>query len=167
MNRKHVMTNGEDGASEPGGPDAVCQEAWALFVEFLKHRGDRITESRRIVFERVFARHDHFCADHLAMDLATGPSHVSRGTVYRTLDLMVAAGLVRKIRDSDVHAHFEHTYGHPEHEHMVCDRCGRFIEFRTPVIQEEIGRISRQNKFKVTRHRTMVFGICSACAEGG
>ena len=104
-------------------------EAWPLFVDFLKNKQARVTQARKIVLTQVFSRHDHFCADDLAAQLSSGPNHVSRGTVYRTLALMEEAGFVRVIRDTDVHAHYEHIFNHPNHEHMICDGCGDFIEF--------------------------------------
>lgn len=145
------------------GEDRSVEEAWPLFVEFLKAKASRITEARRIVFEHVFARHDHFRADDLAADLATGMDRVSRGTVYRTLDLMTEAGLVQKIRDQDVHAHYEHIYGHGRHHHLICDQTGSFIEFSSPAISDEIERICREKGFKQRFHRIVVFGE----SEGG
>ncbi len=142
----------------PAGDDPSVHEAWPLFVNFLKKKGSRITQARRIVFERVFARHDHFRADDLAAELASGPDHVSRGTVYRTLDLMTEAGFVQKIRDQDVHAHYEHIYGHGRHHHLICEETGEFIEFSSQVISDEIDRICRRNHFRPHFHRLVVFG---------
>ncbi|MFA5689755.1 MAG: transcriptional repressor [Kiritimatiellales bacterium] len=138
--------------------DNSANEAWPLFVEFLKQKGSRITQARRIVFNRVFARHDHFRADDLAAELASGPDHVSRGTVYRTLDLMVEAGFVQKIRDRDVHAHYEHIYGHGPHHHLICEETGEFIEFVSDTIIKEIDRICKERGFKQHSHRLVVFG---------
>ena len=141
-----------------GQQDSSVEDAWPFFVEFLKAKDSRITQARRIVFEHVFARHDHFRADDLAADLASGPNHVSRGTVYRTLDLMTEAGLVQKIRDQDVHAHYEHIYGHGRHHHLICEDTGEFIEFVSPVIHAEIDKICKQHGFKQRVHRLVVFG---------
>lgn len=138
--------------------DNSANEAWPLFIEFLKEKDSRITQARRIVFDRVFARHDHFRADDLAVELAVGPDHVSRGTVYRTLDLMTQAGFVQKIRDQDVHAHYEHIYGHGRHHHLICENTGEFIEFSSKVISDEIERICKQYGFKPRLHRLSVFG---------
>lgn len=138
--------------------DPSAEEAWPLFVEFLKEKGARITQARRIVFNRVFARHDHFRADDLAAELASGPDRVSRGTVYRTLDLMTESGLVQKIRDQDVHAHYEHIYGHGHHYHLICEKSGEFIEFSSPAIAREVDRICREQGFKQHFHRLVVFG---------
>jgi len=141
-----------------GKQDSSVEEAWPFFVEFLKAKDSRITQARRIVFEHGFARHDHFRADDLAAELASGPNHVSRRTVYRTLDLMTEAGLVQKIRDQDVHAHYEHIYGHGRHHHLICEETGEFIEFVSPVINAEIEKICRQHGFNPRLHRLVVFG---------
>ncbi|MCF7849199.1 MAG: transcriptional repressor [Kiritimatiellales bacterium] len=141
------------------------EEAWPLFIDFLKEKKARVTQARKIVLTQVFSRHDHFCADDLAAALATGPNHVSRGTVYRTLALMEEAGFVRVIRDTDVHAHYEHTYKHPHHEHMVCDACGDFIEFEDPKIIQHIEQACRDEAFIPRTHRLVVFGKCSKCSK--
>ncbi|MBI9020831.1 MAG: transcriptional repressor [Verrucomicrobia bacterium] len=152
------MSSGEGKFSQVPEDDQSFQEAWPLFVDFLKGKDSRITQARQIVFERVFARHDHFRADDLAAELASGENHVSRGTVYRTLDLMTEAGFVQKIRDDDVHAHYEHIYGHGRHDHLICEKTGEFIEFSSPVISDELDRICREHGFTERFHRIVVFG---------
>ncbi len=139
-------------------------EAWPLFVDFLKKKQARVTQARKIVLHQVFSRHDHFCADDLAMELSSGPNHVSRGTVYRTLALMEEAGFVRVIRDTNVHAHYEHIFNHPNHEHMICDVCGEFIEFGDEQIGERIALACAQKNFTQRTHRIVVFGICEKCS---
>ncbi len=149
-------------------PEEVRQsveEAWPLFVEFLKKKDARVTQARKIVLTQVFSRHDHFCADDLAAELSSGVNHVSRGTVYRTLALMEEAGLVRVIRDTDVHAHYEHTFNHPHHEHMVCDKCGQFIEFIDDRLVELVKKACKEHSFQERTHRIVVFGTCRNCSE--
>lgn len=141
------------------------EEAWPLFVEFLKKKQARITQARKIVLKQVFSRHDHFCADDLASELSSGPDHVSRGTVYRTLALMEEAGFVRVIRDTDVHAHYEHTFKHPNHEHMICDGCGTFIEFADPVLDRLIEQAAAREGFSLRTQRITLFGTCQTCQQ--
>ncbi len=152
------MSSEQENFSHAPEDDRSFEEAWPLFVDFLKNKDSRITQARRIVCERVFARHDHFRADDLAAELASGENHVSRGTVYRTLDLMTEAGFVQKIRDQDVHAHYEHIYGHGRHHHLICEETGEFIEFSSKVISDELERICKKHGFKERFHRIVVFG---------
>jgi len=144
---------------------ASINEAWPQFVTFLKAKNARITQAREIVFTQVFSRHDHFRADDLAASLAKGPNHVSRGTVYRTLALMEEIGFVQVIRDTDVHAHYEHVFNHPLHEHMICNICGEFIEFINDDLQEEIKKSCKKQHFKERTHRVVIFGICEKCQK--
>ena len=71
----------------------------------------RNTEQRRILVEHVFNRHDHFDADQLMEQLPRRgeAGHVSRPTVYRTLNEFVDAGLLRKF-ELDGRAVYEHDY---------------------------------------------------------
>lgn len=156
------------GVHEEELPEEVresIEEAWPLFVNFLKKKEARVTQARKIVLTQVFSRHDHFCADDLAAQLSSGVNHVSRGTVYRTLALMEKAGLVRVIRDTDVHAHYEHTFNHPHHEHMICDQCGQFIEFFDDRIVSLIEEACERHHFAERTHRIVVFGTCEQCAQ--
>ena len=140
-------------------------QAWDEFVGFLKKNGSRVTEARRIVFDKVMDHHDHFRADDLAAELAMGSNRVSRGTVYRVLTLMVESGFVRTVGDGDSHSHYEHVYGHSRHEHMVCERCHRFIEFDAPDLIKSIEKHCRRQRFQYGHHRVSIFGVCEDCAQ--
>jgi Fur family ferric uptake transcriptional regulator len=161
------MKKMQDGQDLPEEVRQSVDEAWPLFVDFLRKKQARVTQARRIVLTQVFSRHDHFCADDLAAELSSGPNHVSRGTVYRTLALMEEAGFVRVIRDTDVHAHYEHTFNHPDHEHMICDKCGSFIEFSDANLEKIIDAACREHGFEERTHRIVVFGTCAGCRDSG
>ncbi len=141
----------------------MLAEAWKLLCLFLQQRGDRITQTRRIVLDHALQREDHFLAAELAAELAEGPHRVSRGTVYRTLALLVEAGLVRELRDGDMHVHYEAHFGRDEHEHMICTECGAFLEFSDPALARRIHAACAQHHFTAQNHRVTVFGLCSRC----
>ena len=67
----------------------------------------------------IFNSHKHFDADELVRDLHDAGHRVSRATVYRTLRLLVEAGLLRELRLTNRSA-FEHDYGYPAHDHLHC-----------------------------------------------
>jgi Fur family ferric uptake transcriptional regulator len=150
-------------SSKQHNAPAGLAEAWQQFKEFLRQRGARVTETRRIVLERALQRGDHFRADQLAGDLAQGKDRVSRGTVYRTLALLVEIGFLREIRDSDTHVHYEPTFGREHHEHMVCDSCGAFVEFDDQRIGEQLKAACKEKGFQQRTHRVIIFGLCEAC----
>jgi Fur family ferric uptake transcriptional regulator len=159
------MAKIEDGQNLDEEVRQSVEQAWPLFVNFLKKKQARVTQARKIVLTQVFSRHDHFCADDLASELSSGPNHVSRGTVYRTLALMEEAGFVRVIRDTDVHAHYEHTFNHPDHEHLICDKCGDFIEFTDKELANRVSIACKEHDFLERTHRIVVFGTCRKCRD--
>jgi Fur family ferric uptake transcriptional regulator len=143
------------------------QRAWKVFTRLIKTKNQKITQARRIIFDEVFSRHDHFSADELAGDLAHGKRHVSRSTVYNTLNLLVEAGLVCEVCDRHGRVRYEHTFGHPAHDHMICEECGAFFEFRDDSLAERIADDCRESGFVPRGHRVTVFGVCREFLEGG
>jgi len=158
------MAKSEKNGTPATGPD--LEAAWRGFVDYLRLCRARITRSRQLVFEAALLRRDHFLADDLADQLSAAPRRVSRGTVYRTLALMVKGGFLRQLRDDDTHTHYEPLSGQERHEHMICDACGRFIEFNLPGLEQSLEKACRGLDFIPRTHRVAVFGLCRDCAAG-
>ena len=136
------------------------------FVEFLKGRGKRMTQQRKLIVEEVYSHHDHFDADELMEHLQELISQrkVSRPTVYRTLSELVEAGLLRKMSLGG-RSVFEHDYGYPRHDHLHCQVCNRLIEFQSSDLERIRDQVAKQHEFQVVGHRLFVTGICSECRK--
>jgi Fur family ferric uptake transcriptional regulator len=145
-------------------PLVVADSPVDKFREFLEIRGEKLTEARRTLVEHIFNSHKHFDADELVRDLHDAGHRVSRATVYRTLRLLVDAGLLRELRLTNRSA-FEHDYGYPTHDHLHCTSCNRIVEFRNEEILGLRDAISRANGFRPTGHRFLISGVCSACSR--
>jgi Fur family ferric uptake transcriptional regulator len=150
--------------SEPHGIGQVeaVDDPAEKFREFLAIRGIKLTKQRRMIVEHVFATHKHFDADELVAELRNaGPS---RATVYRTLQLMVEAGLLRELRLSN-RTTFEHDYGYPSHDHLHCIRCHKVIEFSNEEIQTLSDQVCEEHGFIANGHRFVIEGICAECGR--
>lgn len=135
------------------------------FEGFLATRSLRLTKERRRVLHEVFSRHDHFDAEQLAIKLRRGNPPVSRATVYRTLELLVASGLVQTVHIRDGGRHFEHVFGHDHHDHMICVTCGCVTEFSNGSIEKLQDEECRKAGFRPLTHRLEIRGVCSACSR--
>jgi Fur family transcriptional regulator, ferric uptake regulator len=142
----------------------VGQSPVEKFREYLSSRPtpQRFTEQQKDLVEHVFARHSHFDADQLARDLKEAGFNVSRPTVYRTLSKLVDAGLLRKL-EIGTRTFYEHDYGYPQHEHLVCGTCGKMIEFQHPAIEAAIEEICGQHQFQSVGHTLVIRGTCVDC----
>src|SRR5688572_3992628 len=135
------------------------------FEEYLQSRGKRITQQRRALVDHIFERHDHFDADELVDSLSRRHEgeKISRPTVYRTLNELVEAGLLRKMALGG-RAVYEHDYGYPQHDHLYCTLCDRLIEFQSDELQRIRDAVGREHHFRVTGHRLIVTGVCHDCS---
>ena len=148
--------------SAPLGPLAVSDSPEQKFREFLEIRGEKLTEPRRVLVRHIFDTHKHFDADELVADLARAGRRVSRATVYRTLRLLVEAGLLRELRLTNRSA-YEHDYGYPSHDHLHCTECNQVVEFRNDEIRRIRESVSLDHGFRAEGHRFVITGQCPSC----
>jgi Fur family ferric uptake transcriptional regulator len=136
------------------------------FVEFLRGSGQKVTQARCKVLEEVYRHHDHFDADELYLRLKEHKANVSRATVYRTLSLLDKCGLVRRM-EGETRSLYEHVLGHPHHDHLICLRCGKILEFHDPRIEELQQEVCAQHIFKMVSHTQAIYGFCRKCQSKG
>lgn len=137
------------------------------FREFLETKKMRLTPEREAVVTAIYASHDHFDADQWIDSLAgrKGSMLASRSTVYRTLNLMEEAGLIRKVARAHDREVYEHDYGYPHHDHLICKKCGEMIEFPNELIFDFLEKIAAEHGFRMSGHRLEVDGICAKCSR--
>lgn len=146
---------------------AVSASPADKFREYLATRGKRLTRERETIVAEVFASHEHFDTDQLVNRLSTRTDgkRVSRATVYRTLDDMVLAGLLRKVARSHDREVYEHDYGYPQHDHLICSKCGTLIEFENAPLSRILDSVAAEHGFRMTGHRLEVYGMCAECSR--
>jgi Fur family ferric uptake transcriptional regulator len=142
----------------------MASEEQRRFAEYLKSEGLRLTQERRMILDEVFATHEHFEAEKIVAGLKRKGLHVSRASVYRTLPLLVQSGMLREVYSSEKHSHFEHIFGHEHHDHLVCTKCGRTMDFLEPRIEQLQEHICKTYDFHPTSHELEIIGVCSSCA---
>lgn len=157
---------GLGGAGREGPTDSMADlREKERFLSFLRARGQRVTAERLALLDEVFRQHGHIDADQLLTALRQGGLKISRATVYRNLDLLVASGLARKQRLGRRRFLYEHVHGGQRHDHLVCTGCGRVVEFVSPGIAAMQGEICRAHGFLPTAYSLQINGLCNACAE--
>jgi Fur family ferric uptake transcriptional regulator len=150
--------------SETLGPLAVGERPEDKFREFLEIRGEKLTEPRRILIRHIYDSHKHFDADELVADLHDSGRRVSRSTVYRTLRLLVEAGLLRELRLTN-RTVYEHDYGYPSHDHLHCTECNAVVEFRNDEVRKLREAVSLEHGFRPVGHRFIITGVCPSCSR--
>lgn len=141
-----------------------ADEARQVFQRYLRGRGIKFTTPRRVILDTVLDMNEHFEAEQLLYVIREKGLKVGKATLYRTLPLLVDCGVLKQVRFDDKHAHFEQAFGEDPHDHMVCRRCGRIVEFKSDELTALRSRIGKQHRFHVISHRLQISGLCWDCA---
>ena len=143
---------------------AVSQTPENKFREYLASRPtpQRFTEQQRELVEHIFAKHSHFDADQLIEELKKAGRGVSRATVYRTLTKLVDAGLLRRI-ELGARTVFDHDYGYPFHDHLVCEECHQIIEFQSEGLDAVLAEVTGKHQFRASGRTLVIRGVCAQC----
>jgi Fur family ferric uptake transcriptional regulator len=142
-------------------------ETLQRFGTYLESRGLKNTRERRAIAGEVIAIQEHFDPEDLQSRLRRKGTRVSRATIYRTLEHLIASGLVRKTSLDLEHkiAFYENTLVRRHHEHMVCLRCGTVIEFTSPRMEQMQDDVCRKHGFRPVRHTHQIMGYCRRCRD--
>lgn len=127
--------------------------------EKLKSAGLKVTLPRSKILE-IFQTSpgDHFSADAIHLKLLKKNEGIGLATIYRVLTQLEIAGLIQKNKFNETQSNYELKKEH--HDHLICIKCGKIIEFINPDIERLQERISLKYKFRLSTHVMTLFGEC-------
>ncbi len=138
----------------------VEREALARYLEdhHLKH-----TTQRDVILDVFLKAEGHITSDQLHQKIRSEHPGIGHTTIYRTMKLLCEAGLATERHFDDGVTRYEIEHEH--HDHLVCTRCGKIIEFECQMIEATQEKIAARYGFRVLRHRHELYGHCKDCRE--
>ena len=103
-------------------------------AEYLDNRRLRKTPERFAILEAVFSHNDHFGIEALYVDMENRAYHVSRSTIYNTMELFTECGLVRKHQFGTNQAVYEKVVSSGNHHHLIRTECGKVKEVKVTTL---------------------------------
>ena len=102
-------------------------------------------------------------------DLLAADGTLAQSSAYRTLSVLVEAGVVRRLVHVGDHALFEldeHLTEH--HHHLICQECGGVVDVTLPeplerAIDTGFETVAAESGFAPTHHTVDLYGICADC----
>jgi len=129
--------------------------------QFIHSKGLRNTPQRDSIVETIFSSDEHFTADDLWEKIRKTQSRTSRATIYRTLSLLVEAGLLHEIDLGDDQKTYDPNFiDSPAHNHLVCIDCGKIIEFEDTNIQLLNDCAARRLGFRPSKQSLKIEACC-------
>ena len=146
----------------------IVPEVQAEIDKFLQGKGLRRTRQREVIVEAAFSNDEHFTADDLWERSRKIDRTVSRATLYRTLSLLVEAGLLTEIDlGKDVKYYDPNFLEHPHHNHLICVDCDKVVEFSDANISLLEDCITRRLGFRPTKKAIRIEGTCEELRRTG
>ncbi len=127
----------------------------------LRSGGFRMTPQRRVIYESLMEAGCHVDANDLFERVRKRHPGISLATVYRTVALLKAVGLVKALPLGEAHQHFEPA-GDPAHYHLVCTKCGQVMEFNPVEVAAALARLV-ESGWRIEAVEFFVRGICPEC----
>lgn len=142
--------------------DKLKASARASFTEYLRNKKLRRTPERYAILDRICELSEHFYVESLHSKLEQNGFHVSKATVYNTMELLVDCGLVRRHQFNNQPAQYERVTGPGNHHHLICTQCGKVKEMKDPDIMRMMNS-RRYTAFSAAYFAIYVYGVCSRC----
>lgn len=129
------------------------------FQGYLSEQGLKMTRQRRVIAQVVFNTDRHLTLNQILDRAREEQSSIGYATVYRTMKLLSEFGMAEEHKFIDGQARYERA-GDDHHDHIICTKCGRIVEFEDPDIERRQERIARELGFKVRYHRHEIYAEC-------
>lgn len=132
-------------------------------LDTLKGTGVRITPQRHAILEYLINSMSHPTADDIYKALEGKFPNMSVATVYNNLRVFREVGLVKELTFGDSSSRFDFVTSH--HYHVICEKCGKIVDFLYPGLDEVEHLASHVTGFKVENHRMEIYGSCPECSS--
>ncbi len=132
-------------------------------LDTLKESGVRITPQRHAILEYLINTMTHPTADEIYKALEGKFPNMSVATVYNNLRVFRQVGLVKELTYGDSSSRFDFTTH--DHYHVICESCGKIVDFQYPGLDEVEHFASHVSGFKVSHHRLEIYGQCPDCVK--
>lgn len=142
--------------------EAAVERAVAVFRRAVRANALNNSKSREDIVRLALTCGGHFSVH----DLHRLQRANSLASVYRTIRLMVTAGLLAPtlLARGDGQL-YERTFERARHDHMICTDCGKVIEFTSTTIDALRGDIAERFQFLLTDHYHELHGRCGDCEK--
>jgi Fur family peroxide stress response transcriptional regulator len=127
----------------------------------LKAAGFRLTYQRVEIFRELAKADDHPTVETLHQRLKAKMPTLSLDTIYRTLATFEQHGLVTRVQTVESQGHFEANF--TPHHHLICERCGRIIDFQWQAFDEAELPEDISGWGPISFRQAILHGLCPEC----
>ena len=124
---------------------------------------NRNTRQRELIIRLMDGNYDHPTADEIYELARKEDPRISRGTVYRNLNLLAETGWIRRLAVNGGADHYDCRL--KDHYHFVCRNCNKVFDTPIPYADSLNHTPVGMDGFKTEWHNLLLIGLCPACAD--
>lgn len=121
----------------------------------------RVTKQREAILKILRDNRYHPSADQIYDAVRKEIPNISKGTVYRNLQILREDGAISELNLNATLSRYEEKQD--KHYHFRCEQCGRVFDLDEPVNTEIEKKIAERTGFRVSSHQTEFWGLCRDC----
>jgi Fur family ferric uptake transcriptional regulator len=149
-------------------PEKAADGPHRQWQQFVSERGLHASKTRDAVVEIFLKTKEHIDLQGLFERARRSHPGVGFATVYRTMKLLEEAGIAHTRHFGNAkETLYELAAGRSHHDHLICERCGRIVEFVNAEVEKIQDRIASRYGFTLSRHRHELYGVCPDCQAQG
>ncbi|MBQ2436174.1 MAG: transcriptional repressor [Bacteroidaceae bacterium] len=141
--------------------NSIKETVRGTFEQYLQSKGLRKTQERFAILDAIYSIDGHFTMEELLDVMTESRFHVSRATLYNTMELLTDAHLVIRHK-FDNSSQYEKSYNMTTHFHRICMACGNVAEVRDEKLRQVIEN-THSKGFAIAHTSLYMYGICSKC----
>ncbi len=135
------------------------------FEQFLAQKNLRHTGQRQQILDIFLTKERHVTVQELYDLVRKKHKGIGYATVARTVKLLTESGVCRQVDFGDGVQRFEHKYGHEHHDHLICLKCGRFVEIYSKKLEKLQAGLVKKYHYVQEHHKLDIFGLCPQCQQ--
>ena len=155
----HILPSLPKMGSATRRPALPYEPVCAIFRRYLHGEKLKFTPERAMILDAVLRKTALFEAEGLAADLKQLGHRVSRATVYRTLNHLQDAGILKQVFFDNKQSYFEVIAGRQTYDYLICVETGKVVEFSSDKLRALRDEICKEHGFDPLSHQFHIYGV--------
>ena len=141
--------------------------AFNIFLKNFKKNVSKIGLKNSIqkdyILKVLYFSNEHLTAEEISNKIKENYNiSIGIATVYRAVKFLHDMKLVNMLDIGDSSIRYELNLSE-HHDHLICESCGKIVEFRDDLIEDQQELVAKKNNFILKEHIMTIYGLCENC----
>ncbi len=133
------------------------------FKTLVETDGEDRIQDRLNIIDVFLGTEEHVTIEEMCILLSKKGYEYDSEFVRECMNRMADLGFAQKKQFKDQPIRYEHRHLGRHHDHFICTKCGKIVEFADREIELVQARIAASHGFHMLQHRMEIYGLCSEC----